>query len=64
MPRPGRIPPLVSLLVGFIVYLAGTRPCPAAEPARDVVDASTLHGKVMAGYQGWFRCPGDAAGMG
>ena len=28
------------------------------------VDASTLDNKVMCGYQGWFRCPGDAAGMG
>jgi len=28
------------------------------------VDASTIHGKVLCGYQGWFRCPGDAAGRG
>lgn len=28
----------------------------AAEP----VDASSLRGKVLCGYQGWFRCPGDA----
>lgn len=28
------------------------------------VDATTVRGKVMAGYQGWFRCPGDAADAG
>ncbi len=29
-----------------------------------VADATTLRGSVMCGYQGWFRCPGDAADMG
>lgn len=28
------------------------------------VDASTLHGKVLAGYQGWFNTPNDAADEG
>ncbi len=28
------------------------------------VETTTLHGKIMCGYQGWFRCPGDAANMG
>jgi len=46
-----------------------------AEPKEDVlrpydgpsvagVDPSTLTGKVMTGYQGWFNCEGDGAGLG
>jgi len=26
------------------------------------IEATTLHHKVLCGYQGWFRCPGDLAG--
>ena len=29
--------------------------------AADRVDASTLEGKVLLGYQGWFSCPGDGS---
>ena len=36
----------------------------AAAPLLASVDATTMRHKVMCGYQGWFRCPGDAAGLG
>jgi hypothetical protein len=37
-------------------------PFAAKTPAK--VDATTLHHKVMCGYQGWFRCPGDKSDRG
>ncbi len=37
---------------------------PYAGPSVRGVDTSTLTGKVMAGYQGWFNCEGDGAGLG
>ncbi len=27
----------------------------------DVIDATTIHSKVIMGYQGWFNCPGDGS---
>jgi hypothetical protein len=27
------------------------------------VDTTTLHKKVLCGYQGWFRCPGDGTNL-
>lgn len=36
----------------------------SAEPGPTPADATTLDRKLMCGYQGWFRCPGDAAGQG
>ncbi len=36
----------------------------ADETPANVVDRTTLTGKVMAGYQGWFSCPDDGLGRG
>ena len=33
-------------------------------PSNPGVDPSTLKGKVMTGYQGWFNCEGDGANLG
>jgi len=30
--------------------------------AQDVVDATNFNNKILAGYQGWFRTPGDVPG--
>jgi hypothetical protein len=50
-----------TLLIGIAVsMMAASNLGRAAEP----VDPSTLYGKMIMGYQGWFSCPGDAAGRG
>ncbi len=48
--------------LSFLFLIAGLGLARGAEAPR--VDASTLTGKVMAGYQGWFNAEGDGAKRG
>jgi hypothetical protein len=49
-----------------LVLLASLTMAALLAPARadDRADPTTLTGKLIMGYQGWFACPGDAAGRG
>jgi hypothetical protein len=45
--------------------LAVTTALSYAAMAQDqTIDATTIYGKTLCGYQGWFRCPGDALNIG
>ena len=52
---------MVPTLILALSLLFQGEPPPAPSPA---VDASTLEGKIMSGYQGWFTTPGDGMGLG
>jgi hypothetical protein len=45
----------------FLILMSTAVP---AEPVTSRVDSTTLAGKLILGYQGWFGCPGDVAHRG
>jgi hypothetical protein len=63
-----RLPHIVALLAAALWGGAMAQGAVAfsgkQEGRSDPVDTTSVRGKVMCGYQGWFRCPNDAANRG
>ena len=47
------------IIIGLSLLALGGYAAPFSE-----VDATSLRGKIMCGYQGWFRCQGDGSDLG
>jgi len=56
--RPNLYLNFMRVAAAITALALGTALTPASA---QTVDPSTLIGKVLVGYQGWFRCPGDGS---
>ena len=54
---------VAGLLSAWTASVPGGTPG-TEQPAAPVVEVTSLRHKVLCGYQGWFRCPGDPANEG
>lgn len=50
--------------LGILLVISALSPLGATDIVEHTVDRTTLKGKVMVGYQGWFNCAGDGADLG
>ncbi len=54
----------VAGALAWLFALGALAALAAEEHAPRRPDASTIHGRILCGYQGWFRCPGDGSQQG
>ena len=65
-----QIPSLLRWCIVAVTISAGpigavAQPAVTNRPdAAAIIDPTTVRGRVMCGYQGWFRCPSDPANLG
>jgi hypothetical protein len=50
---------LVMLTVAVLTFVVGS----SAQTGSGTVDPTTIDGKFLMGYQGWYACPGDGSAL-